>query len=68
MNNIDIRTLGKMVVQAAVWGAATFLVTWQGDTTLLAALKVAGGVMGAWLIGNMQRTGGVVPTIEGLKK
>jgi len=68
MNDLDLRTIGKMILQALIWGAASFLVSWQGDTTWQAAAKIAAGITGSWIIGNLQRTGGVTPTIEGLKK
>ena len=68
MNNLDFDTLRKMIIQALVWGVASFLVSWQGDTTWQAAAKIAAGITGSWIIGNLQRTGGVVPTVDGLKK
>ena len=68
MNDLDLKTVGKMILQAAIWGGASFLVAWQGDTTWQAALKIAAGITGSWIIGNLQRTGGVTPLIDGLKK
>lgn len=68
MNELDAKTIGKMIVQAAIWGLASFLVSWQGDTTWQAAAKIAAGITGSWIIGNLQRTGNVIPSIEGLKK
>lgn len=68
MKELDLKTLSKMLTQALVWGVASFLVSWQGDTTWQAAAKIAAGITGSWIIGNLQRTGEVVPTVEGLKK
>ncbi len=68
MNDFDLKTIGKMILQATIWGGASFLVSWQGDATWQAAAKIAAGITGSWIIGNLQRTGGVAPTVEGLRK
>lgn len=68
MNQLDLKQLGKVAAQFVVIFAATFLVQWGGGIEALAAVKAASGMAATWLLGNLQPTGGVVPTLAGLKK
>jgi hypothetical protein len=68
MNDISIKRIGAMLAQAAIWWGATWMISYQGNTSWQDACKIASLAAGTWLLGNMQRTGGVMPTLEGLKK
>jgi hypothetical protein len=68
MNTLDLKTIGKVATQFLVILVATFLVQWGGGVEWLEALKASCGMAATWLLGNLQPTGGVVPSIEGLKK
>lgn len=67
MNEIDKKTVCNVIVIGLGLFAATFLVTWQTMDWVPAA-KASAGVVGGWLLGHLQRTGQVLPTIAGLKK
>ena len=68
MNTFDFKLIGKVATQFAVILVAAFLLQWGNGVEWLEAIKASCGMAATWLLGNLQPTGGVVPSIEGLKK
>ena len=68
MNELDGKTIRNVAIMGAGLFAATFLAAWGGGMEWLTACKTAAGVVGGWLLGHLQRTGSVVPSVAGLKR
>lgn len=66
--NIEIRTVLKMAAYGLAIFAATWMLSWGSGTEWLAAVKSAVLATGTWLIGQLQRTGEMTVTLDGLKK
>ena len=68
MNDFDLKTISRVCIIGAAIAAASFLVAWGGGLDHVSAIKAAALTTGGWLMGHLQRTGGVSVTLEGLKK
>ena len=67
MNTIDLKTVLTVIVIGLGIFAGTFLSSWGAGMPWQKALQVAAFAVGGWLIGHLQKTGCVMPTIQGLK-
>lgn len=68
MNDLSAKKIGNLMGIAAVMFVLSFGVGWSGGASAATAARAAAGVACGWAIGNLQRTGGVKVSLEGLKK